>query len=219
MELWLDTHSLESIHRAKAMGILHGVTTNPSIVAASGRPLQDLLNDLLQLQTGPVAVQVIAADTQAMIKQAHALWQFSPRLIIKVPVTEAGLACMHALTQDAIPVMATAIFEPQQALLACKVGAAYLAPYIGRIRDQGTDPWLVLKEILNIKQNYAYPCKILGAGFRAKEDFTTCAALGVCAATIPEKIFQLLFLPSVGLTKALNDFTNDWQKAEPTHFF
>lgn len=217
MELWLDTHSLESIRRAQAMGILHGVTTNPSIVAASGRPLHDLLLDLLHLQRGPVAVQVIAANAPDMIQQARTLSQLSPRLIIKVPVTEAGLACLYALSLEAIPSMATAIFEPQQALLACKAGAAYLAPYIGRIRDQGTDPWQVLKEIIDIKRHYAYSCKILGAGLRSKEDFTTCATMGVCATTLPEKVFQPLFHPSSGLTKALSDFTLDWQRAQPTH--
>lgn len=219
MELWLDTHATSTVQRAKDMGVLHGITTNPSIVASSGRPLRALLDDFLSLQAGPVAVQVVGTDVQEMLRQAKALWGYSQRLMIKVPVTEAGLICMYRLAQEGIPVLATALFEPQQALLACKAGASYLAPYVGRIRDQGVDPWAVLKQMVEIKRHYGFNCKILGAGLRTKEDFNSCASLGLCSVTIPEKIFNPLFQPSEGMAKALSDFTNDWQRAEPTHIF
>ena len=195
------------------------MTTNPSIVAACGQPLHDLVKEILAMQQGPLAVQVIASDTKGMLQQAHALWNYSKRLIIKVPVTEAGLACMHQLKQSGIPIMATAVFEPQQALLAFKVGARYLAPYIGRIRDQGHDPRTVLEQIRQIKHHYTFDCKILGAGLRTQDDVTLCATLGLCAVTLPEKVFNPLFQPSEGLNKALTDFNKDWQRALPTHLF
>ena len=129
MEIWLDTADLKTLEQAKQMGILFGITTNPSIVAKSQWGMEELLEKLLQMQKGPVTAQVTADQAPAMIQQGEALFRFSNRMVIKVPVTAEGLKAIHALTEKKIPVMATAVFDPNQVLLAASAGAQYIAPY------------------------------------------------------------------------------------------
>lgn len=212
MEIWLDTTNKEAIKEADAMGLLYGVTTNPSIASASGVPLEKLLTSLLEIQKGPVAAQVVAEDFQAMVEQGRTLRKLSSRIIIKVPATAEGYKCMRKLILEGIPVLATTIFEAKQALLSFIEGAAYLAPYIGRIRDTGQDPKNVLQDILAIKHNYGFTGKILGAGIRNVEDMMCCATIGICSITIPEKVFRELLKDHDGVRKSLDEFNKDWEK-------
>ena len=129
MEIWLDTAEVELIESAKGMGILHGVTTNPSIVAKSNVRLEDLLEKLLLIQDGPVTAQVTAQDALKMIEQGESLYQFSNRIMIKVPVTKEGLKAIHGLSLKKIQTMATAVFDSNQVLLAARAGSTYIAPY------------------------------------------------------------------------------------------
>jgi transaldolase len=129
MEIWLDTAELDLVQTAKEMGILHGVTTNPSIIAKSKMGMEDLLEKLLQMQPGPVTAQVTAEEAPEMVKQGSSLRQFSNRIIVKVPVTTEGVKAIYGLKLLQIPVMATAVFDSNQVLLAAKAGAAYNAPY------------------------------------------------------------------------------------------
>jgi len=214
MEIWLDTSNLELISEAHSMGILYGVTTNPSIVKNSGLPFEKLLNNLLDAQEGPVAAQVVAKDDWEMVQQGMRLHDLSKRIIVKVPANRAGYKCMHALVKKGVSVLATTIYEPKQALLSFIAGACYLAPYMGRIRDSGKDPNLVLKDILDIKRNYSLQAKILGAGIRNIEDMMFCAALGICSITIPDRVFETMISENAGVKKSLDEFSKDWSNTK-----
>jgi len=135
MELWVDGIETAFVEHAKQLGILHGITTNPSILAQTDRPAEMVLQELLDKFPGPIAVQVTATTAADMIEQGKILLDFSPRLIVKIPVTEQGLHAISRLTHHEIPTMATAIFEPTQAFLAAQAGASYLAPYFAHIGE------------------------------------------------------------------------------------
>jgi transaldolase len=210
MEIWLDTTNLDTIKEARAMGILHGITTNPTIVSNSGISFEKLIISLLDAQDGPVAAQVVADDASEMIQHGKKIFSISPRMLIKVPATSEGYKCMNALTQAQISVLATAIYEPKQALLSFKAGAQYLAPYIGRIKDSGIDPRDVLEDILEIKGRFDYPGKLMGAGIRELDEMMYCSLAGVCAVTITDVIFHELMTDHQGVKNSLEQFFLDW---------
>lgn len=214
MEIWLDTTHSATIAHASKLGILHGITTNPSLVAKSGKSLEDLLEQLLDLQDGPVAIQVVADEPKEIIRQAELLTAHSPRVIVKVPISEAGILTIHQLTSQNIPVMATTLFEPRQALLAFKAGAHYLAPYIGRIDDMGLDSSEILYMLHEIKNNYHFEGKIIAAGIRAIETVTFALEVGIDAITLNDDLYQKLIQEPEGTKQALSRFQEDWKKAK-----
>lgn len=212
MEIWLDTTNLELISHASRCGILYGITTNPTIVARSGQTLENLLESLLDIQDGPVAVQVIAENSAEMIRQAEILTAHSPRVIVKIPVSTEGLASIYHLTQKRVPVMATAIFDSYQALLAYKAGAHYIAPYVGRIQDQGVDVEDVITSMQLIRENYAFETKIIAAGIRTKEFVLSCAELGLSAVTLNDAIYKQLIEDHPETTEAIKRFSEEWNQ-------
>lgn len=214
MEIWADSTDFEFINMMKKLGVLHGVTTNPSLVASCCYSLEELLVHLLQRQDGPVAAQVVAEKADEMKKQGEELHAFSERIIVKVPVTSEGIQAIHHLTEKSIPVMATAIFAPYQALFAFKAGAHYLAPYVGRIADIGDKPFDTIAYIQNIQKNYQYPGKIIAAGIRSTEHVSQCAKLGVNAITFSRKIYNQISEEHPGTLQALQEFAKDWEKAK-----
>ncbi len=215
MEIWLDTADFEFIEQAKEMGILHGVTTNPSIVASSNLALEDLLEKILSLQNGPVTAQVTALEAPKMIAQGEALRAFSPRLIVKVPVTAQGLKAIHALTQKKIPVMATAVFDLNQVLLAAKAGATYIAPYFSTICEldmSGIDQFHMMQKLL---RGYQYPSKLLAASLKSGEQVRQCLELGVDAVTLNQEVFSSFTEDHEETLSRLEKFEKDWKGATP----
>lgn len=206
MEIWLDTTDLATIANAQSLQILHGVTTNPTLIAQSGKSRQQVIDELLNEQEGPVAVQVIALTSDEALQEARDLFAHSSRLIIKVPAAIEYYPVMHGLVLDGIPVMATALFEPYQAFLSLKLGASYLAPYLGRIADSGKDPADVLRKIEGIKKAYDYDGKVLAAGIRSIEHFNMTVDAGCEAITLPKKAYEMLLATHAGTEKALQDF-------------
>ena len=219
MEIWLDTADLTTIGQAEELGILHGITTNPTLVSKSGLSLEDLLDKLLDSQNGPVAVQVVGDRSSDIINQAELLTAHSPRVIVKVPLTIEGLKTIRRLTEKNIAVMATAIFEPYQALLAFKAGAHYLAPYLGRIKDFGLNPHEVLASMQELQENYNFQGKIIAAGIRDLDTFMFCALYGVAAATLNEENFKELLEKHDGTEKAVSRFREDWKEAKESRIF
>ncbi len=212
MELWLDTLDADTITKAYALGLLHGVTTNPSLLSHSKHHLDSILEELLELQPGPVAVQVTSEFTTGQVMQAQRLYAFSHRLIIKVPVTTEGLQTIHQLKKANIPVMATAIFHPRQVLVAAMAGANYLAPYLRGIHDYvGEDPFHVLQQMQCILQKYAFPASILAASLRSPDDVVRCAQIGVAAVTVKSEVFAALITESDATRHHVNRFAADWQ--------
>lgn len=216
MELWLDTVNSNVIHEAFERGLLHGVTTNPAVVSRSGEILEDMLQRLLDIQDGPVAIQVVAENREEMIRQAELLTAHSPRIIVKIPVSNQGLLSIFELTSQNIPVMATTIFEPYQALLAFKAGAHYVAPYLGRIKDKGRNHFAILESMQKILNNYSFDSKIIAAGIPDMQTFIACAELGIAAITVNERIYTEIVADHPDTSAALQKFSEEWQQAKPS---
>lgn len=206
MEIWLDTVLDKVVDKAKTLGVLHGITTNPKLVAESGLSLDTVIDNMLAKQDGPVAIQVMEDDAASIVQLGEAFNAHSRRLIVKVPVTAEGLIATNRLSRHGVMVMATTVFEPYQALLAMRAGAAYVALYHGRIADLGKDPDEVLKQIIHIKHNYKFQTKILVASLRKLDSVNKIAELGADAVTCSEAIFDELIGVHPGVSKALDEF-------------
>jgi transaldolase len=218
MDIWLDTTDIRSIQEAVRFGVLAGVTTNPTLIAQSKRDLEEVLEDLLHYQEGPVTIQVVANETSEMVQQGQNLYSLSNRLIIKVPLTKNGLEAIHLLSRQGIPTMATAIFHSHQALLAALAGADYIALYLGRLESVGGKPWDILKSVIQIFQTYRLKTKILGTSLQSIEHVIRCAEAGINGVTVKDELFEKL-VESDGMTlKAVDQFACDWQNVK-TPFF
>lgn len=206
MEIWLDTADLSAIAEAKQLGILHGVTTNPLIVAESKKPLEQLLDELLNVQSGPVTAQVTSREAKEMIVQGQAIHKQSDRLIVKIPVTREGLFAIHALSKEGVPIMATAVFNSTQCLLAARAGASYLAPYYSRICENDMEGHEIFRAMVDLLRRYHYPSKILAASIQTPEQVEECARIGVDAVTLKKKTFEETIEDHPLTLKALSHF-------------
>ena len=210
MQLWLDTADITAIQNAQESGLLSGITTNPSILAATQQPPKEIIQRILTVQTGLLAVQIIADTVPEMIKQARHLYQINSRIIIKVPASPAGYQVMMNLAHEKIPVMATAIFTPQQVLLSGLAKATYAAPYLNHIAEQQGDYIEPLKVMLDIIREQQLDIKIIAASIKNVEQAMQCALLGAPAITLPYPVWQQLFALQPATSSALAGFTQHW---------
>lgn len=206
MEIWLDTTDISTIEHAHSLEILYGVTTNPTLLADAKQVPEHVFQDILDRQIGPLAVQIAETTKEDMIRQAHYLYNFSSRIVIKVPACRDGYFVIEELAEAGIPVMATAIFEPQQAYLAMKLRAKYLAPYLGRIADEGKDPGHLLRLIQQMKATYGFESKLLAAGIRSLDYVTVALETNCDAITLPKKVYHQFLSAPPGTEKALEEF-------------
>lgn len=190
MEIWLDSIAPDAIQSAVKLGFLHGVTTNPALIRESEQPVEEVLKELLSEQSGPVTAQVTTEKCNEMIRQGKNWYSLSPRLIIKVPVTQEGFNAMRGLSRQGIPVMATTVFCPHQLLLASLAGASYVAIYLTRMEKAGIDSFKTMSTMLNIITQQKLKVKLMAASITSLEQITLCAELGVHAITLKEPIFQ-----------------------------
>lgn len=218
MDIWLDTTNIGMVQKAVRFGLLAGVTTNPSLIAQSKRDLEEVLEDLLHHQEGPVTAQVVVDGVNEMVQQGQSLYSLSNRLIIKVPLTKNGLEAIHLLSRQGIPTMGTVIFQPRQALMAALAGVDYVAPYVGRLEKMGGDPWSLLKNILHIFQTYRLNTKILGASLQTVEQVVQCAEIGIYGVTVKDDLFENLIETDVMTLQGVEQFAKDWQHVN-TPFF
>ena len=214
MEIWLDTTNIELIKSAEQLGILYGVTTNPSILAKSGRGIEKTLQEILDAQGGPVTTQVVADNADGMISEADRFRTISDRIIIKVPVTVEGLKAIHLLSRQGIPTMATTVFHPNQALLAALAGADFVAPYLSQMEKAGEkageNALELLQSMMQIFSNYHFETKILVASLQDTSRVKQCAEIGVHGVTLKDDVFNML-IENNGLTmQRLDQFTRDW---------
>jgi TalC/MipB family fructose-6-phosphate aldolase len=216
MEIWLDTTNPALIHRAQRLGILYGITTNPTIIANSGQPMEAVLKEVLNMQTGPVTAQVIADDKEGMLQQALSLYQFSNRIIIKIPAIEAGFEALYELSKQNIPTMATVIFHPNQVLLAALAGATYVAPYVAWMEKAGENAFELLQSMNHLLLEYKFKTKVLAASIKNTEQIRRCLDIGVHAITLKDDVFEELTKNHKLTTSRLQLFEDDWKKAKPT---
>ncbi|RUM89125.1 MAG: fructose-6-phosphate aldolase [Thermodesulfatator sp.] len=209
MKIFIDTADINEIREIKDLGILDGVTTNPSLVKKTGRPWKEAVEEILKECAGlPVSVEVVATDTEGMVREARELARLGDNAVIKIPCTEAGIRAVKALSAEGIRTNVTLVFSPLQALVAAKVGATYVSPFIGRIDDIGYDGLAVLEEVISIYEVYGVETEIIAASIRHVDHVRRCAELGVDIATIPYKVIKQMFrhpLTDVGLERFLKD--------------
>lgn len=211
MELWLDTLDFDLIAQATTRFNLAGVTTNPSILSHAATSLDMTLEALLNVQPGRVAVQVTAATSVEMVKQAKYLHQFCPqRVIIKIPVTGEGLQALKTLADQEIPTMATAIFELRQIYLSILAGAKYAAPYLGKIIDKGHSASDVMNNMLQSIKACHSPLKLIAASIQNTVQIMDCLLAGTHAITLPAATFKELLQNHPETNQALENFNRDW---------
>lgn len=213
MKIWLDTTNVELVKMADDLGFLFGVTTNPALVAKSGKPMKEILRNLLDIQDGPVTGQVVAQDAKGMVKQGQMLYDFSDRIVVKIPVTEEGLQAIHVLSHEEIPVMATVVFHPYQALVAALAGAHYIAPYVGQIEKSGKNPWEVLSSMMNIYEKQGIKTEILAASISTNEQVTKCAELGIPHITLKDEAFRQLIATAPNTKERVDHFISVWNQS------
>mgnify|MGYP000846266435 FL=1 len=211
MKLLLDSANLEEIKQAWNMGVIGGVTTNPSLVAKEGRDFHQLLQEIVQIVDGPISAEVIALDTEGMVREAQELAAIHPNIVIKIPMTEEGLKAVKILSAQGIKTNVTLIFSAVQALLAARAGATYVSPFLGRLDDIGENGLVLLEEICTIFGIHGLETEIIAASIRNPVHVTESAKLGADYATVPFKVLLQLFkhpLTDAGIEK----FLAEWQK-------
>jgi transaldolase len=213
MKIFLDSADVAEIRRAAAIGVVDGVTTNPSLIAKSGRVFSEVVAEIAEIVDGPISAEVTATDTAGMLKQAAPLVNIHDNIVIKVPMTEAGIAACRQLATAGTRVNVTLVFHPNQALLAAKAGAAFVSPFIGRLDDIGQDGMALVEEIVCLYENFCFETEILAASIRNPEHVRRAALAGADVATMPPEVFHQLFqhhLTDVGIEK----FLKDWESAK-----
>lgn len=214
MELWLDGVEREMVVRAKELGLLHGITTNPSILAKAGLPAEEILEELISLFPGPIAVQVTHRTAAEMIDQGRDLIDFSSRIIVKIPVTEEGIRAIYRLSHGEIPVMATAIFTPLQAYLAAEAGARYLAPYYGHMGNDAMESVQAIQDIINL---HGLRTKLCVAALKSPQEVQECAIRGFGAVTLKPALLKECLTPPKEVGVHIDRFEADWSEAPPSN--
>ena len=211
MKFFADTADTVEIAALAATGLLDGVTTNPSLIAKSGRNFLDVIREIAALTPGPVSAEVVAADTAGMLREAEVLRKLGDNICIKLPLTMAGLTACKALSDDGVMTNVTLCFSANQALLAAKAGASFISPFVGRLDDVGFDGMILIEDIKMIYDNYAFRTEILVASVRHPVHVLQAAKLGADVATMPPAVIRAL--ASHPLTdKGLAAFDADWAK-------
>lgn len=210
MKFFLDTANTEEIKRINELGLVDGVTTNPTIIAKEGRDFKEVIVEICELVEGPVSAEVIALDTQGMIQEARDIAKWADNVVVKIPMTEAGLKAVHILSEENIQTNVTLVFTVAQGLMAAKAGATFISPFVGRLDDIGTDSLALIKNLRNVLDQYGYATEIIAASIRNLKHVEDVAELGADIATIPGSIFPKLW--SHPLTDAgFKAFMNDWE--------
>jgi len=212
MKFFIDTADVNEIRAAKELGLVDGVTTNPSLVAKSGRDFHEVLQEILALVDGPISAEVVAIDVAGMLREAGELAALNPeKIVVKVPMTDEGLKATKALTEQGVKTNVTLVFSPLQALLAAKAGATYVSPFVGRLDDIGHPGMESVEQIRSIFDNYGYPTEIIVASVRSPQHVLQAGLIGADICTIPYGV--MLQLARHPLTDAgLEKFLADWQK-------
>jgi transaldolase len=208
MKIFIDSADVAEIRDAAAMGVIDGVTTNPSLVAKTGRPFEAVLRDICELVDGPISAEVIATDTDGILAEGRKLAAMHPNIVVKVPLIAAGIKAVRQFSEEGIKTNVTLCFSAPQALLAAKAGATYISPFIGRIDDAGGDGLELIAQLVTIYRNYGFETEILAASIRHPVHLVRCAEMGADVSTIPHSvILQLLKHPltDIGLARFLAD--------------
>ncbi|OMH40567.1 fructose-6-phosphate aldolase [Desulfurobacterium indicum] len=211
MKFFIDTADVNEIKEAVELGLIDGVTTNPTLISKTGRPFKEVVNEILKLVDGPVSLEVVSLDAKGMVDEARQLAKLGENVVIKIPMTTEGLKAVKILSEEGIRTNVTLVFSPLQALLAAKAGATYVSPFVGRLDDIGHDGMELISQIVDIYANYGFMTEIIVASIRHPKHVLEAALIGADIATIPFKVITQLAkhpLTDIGIER----FLEDWAK-------
>jgi transaldolase len=211
MKFFIDTANLEQIKKGVEMGMVDGVTTNPSLIAREDKPFEEILKDIVAVVDGPVSAEVVSLEADGMVEEAKILAAMSDNIVIKIPMIMEGIKAVKQLTAMGIKTNVTLVFSAAQALLAAKAGATYVSPFVGRLDDIGVHGMDLISEIMSILRNYGFQTEVIVASVRSPQHVMDSAAIGADIATIPLKVIEQLAkhpLTDIGIEQ----FLADWEK-------
>ncbi len=211
MKFFIDTADIQEIREALEMGMVDGVTTNPTLISKTGKPFEKVVEEILAAVPGPVSLEVISEDAKGMVEEAKQLAKLGENVVIKIPMTIEGMKAVKQLTEMGIKTNVTLVFSPLQALLAAKAGATYVSPFVGRLDDISSDGMNLISQIVDIYTNYNFATEIIVASVRHPMHVLEAALLGADIATIPFKVIKQLAahpLTDIGIER----FKKDWEK-------
>jgi transaldolase len=211
MKIFLDSANIDAIKKYNELGLVDGVTTNPTLLSKEKEHPAEIMKQIVKIIKGPVSLEVIGTTAQVMIEEAHRLMKFGQNVVVKIPMIPDGMKAVKQLKQDGISTNVTLVFSANQAVLAAKAGASYISPFIGRLDDVGQDGMMLIKEIVQIFDNYQYKTEVLVASVRHPLHIIEAAKLGADIVTLPPEILgKMLAHPLT--EKGLSAFLSDWEK-------
>ena len=211
MEFFLDTADVEVIREFKETGLINGITTNPSLVAKSGKDFKKILKEISKMIKGPISAEVTAIECKGMIAEAKILSKISKNIVIKLPLTEEGLKACKILNSKKIKTNVTLCFSAAQALIAAKAGASFISPFVGRLDDIGENGMNLIEDIVVMYENYGFETEVLVASVRTNQHVIDAAVIGAHVATLPPKVIHELYEHPL-TKKGLDAFLDDWKK-------
>jgi transaldolase len=211
MKIFLDTANIESIRRYKDMGVLDGITTNPTLLSKEQGSPDEIMKTIVKMIPGPVSLEVIGTESERMIEEAHQLKKYGQNVVVKIPMIPEGLKALRTLSAEGLSTNVTLVFSASQALLAAKAGATYVSPFIGRLDDIGHNGMAVVKSIVSIFRNYKLRTQVLVASIRHPDHVVQAAELGADVVTLPPDILGKMMKHPL-TDKGLEAFLSDWEK-------
>ncbi len=211
MKIFIDTAKIEEIKEAASWGVLDGVTTNPTLVAKTGKSFDEVTKEIIKIVDGPISLEAISQDTDGIIKEARKLSKIHKNVVVKIPITKEAVAAINVLSKEDVKTNVTLVFSPTQALLAAKAGATYVSPFVGRLDDISQNGMKVVEDILTIFRNYSINTEVIVASIRHPVHVLKTAELGAHIATCPFTVLESLFkhpLTNIGIRR----FLDDWNK-------
>jgi transaldolase len=213
MKFFIDTANINEIREAHSMGMVDGVTTNPSLIAKEGRDFEEIIKEICEVVDGPISAEVVSTDTEGMLKEARNLSKIHKNIVVKIPMLVDGLKATRKLAEEGIKTNVTLVFSPLQALMAAKAGATYVSPFIGRLDDISQEGLLLVEQIVEIYGNYAFDTEIIVASIRNPLHVLESALMGADIATIPFSVLSKLAAHPL-TDKGLKAFLDDWNKSK-----
>lgn len=213
MKFFIDTANVDEIREANEMGMVDGVTTNPSLIAKEGRDFKQIINEICEIVDGPISAEAVSLDAEGMIAEARDLAKIHKNIVVKIPMTIEGMKAVRTLAGEGIRTNVTLVFSPLQALMAAKAGASYVSPFVGRIDDLSQDGMDLVEQIVSIYENYGYQTEVIVASIRNPLHVLESALIGADISTIPFSVLKKLAAHPL-TDKGIEAFLNDWEKAK-----
>lgn len=213
MKIFIDTANTEAIKKFYDMGIIDGVTTNPTLISMEGKSFHEVVSEITEIVDGPISIEAVSTKAEDMIKEAKQLSKINPNVVVKIPMTSEGLKAVKVLSKEGVKINVTLVFSTNQGLLAAKAGATYVSPFIGRLDDRGHEGMQIIRDLVQIFKTYSFKTKVIVASIRHPLHVIDAAKAGADVATIPPDVLEkMLEHPLTDL--GINRFLEDWKKVK-----